>query len=192
MSSNKHLALLVDLILTLVWDPLNESIFLHTLKLGLVTWITGLNLKYHVSPSQKYIACLGTIYPPCKHCPPMPSNSSLPSSKLTNPVDRWLPPNVSYSTLQRLYSSISFSLPRHLGGCPTTLTTHDQQPLAQKVTSKAVRNRLRKAGLKLLGSQKSPFSQGLIGKEAGVCPRAPALDSGWLYQGGLVRWDQDS
>ena len=51
MPNNKHLAPFVDLILILIWDQLDESVFLHTLKLGLVTWITALNLKYHVSTS---------------------------------------------------------------------------------------------------------------------------------------------
>ena len=31
--------------------PWSETVFLHTLKLGLITWITGLNLKYHVRAS---------------------------------------------------------------------------------------------------------------------------------------------
>ena len=84
--------------------------------------------------------------------------------------------NVSYFTVQRHYSFISSSLPRYLSGCLTILTTHDQQPLAQKVTSGAantcpqlrklldqnvtsqtVRNSLRKAGLKSAGKTKKPF-----------------------------------
>jgi len=84
--------------------------------------------------------------------------------------------NVSYSTVQRHYSSIGSSLPRYLSGCLTTLTTYDQQPLAQKVTSGAantapqliklldqnvtsqvVRNSLRKAGLKSSGKTKMPI-----------------------------------
>jgi len=49
MPNNKYLVPIVDLILTLIWDPLDEPIFLHILKLGLVTWITALNLQYHMS-----------------------------------------------------------------------------------------------------------------------------------------------
>jgi hypothetical protein len=33
--NSKHSAFFVDLILTLGWVPLNQSVFLHTLKLGL-------------------------------------------------------------------------------------------------------------------------------------------------------------
>jgi hypothetical protein len=38
--NNRHLAFFVDLILTLRWDPPDESVFLHTLKLGLITCTT--------------------------------------------------------------------------------------------------------------------------------------------------------
>jgi len=41
----------IDLIYILQWATHNESVFLHTLKFGLYTWITPLNLKYHVSTS---------------------------------------------------------------------------------------------------------------------------------------------
>ena len=46
MPENRHLTPFVDLILAVVGDPLDASAFLCTLKLGLITWITGLNLKY--------------------------------------------------------------------------------------------------------------------------------------------------
>jgi len=35
MPNNKHLTIFVDLILDLEYVPLNQSVFLHTLKLGL-------------------------------------------------------------------------------------------------------------------------------------------------------------
>ena len=38
--SNKHLASFVDFILTLKWDPLDETVFLHTVKLALQIHIT--------------------------------------------------------------------------------------------------------------------------------------------------------
>ncbi len=50
-----HVTSIVNLILTLRWDPLNESVFVLTLKLGLITGIMQLNLQYHVTTSQKYI-----------------------------------------------------------------------------------------------------------------------------------------
>jgi transposase len=84
--------------------------------------------------------------------------------------------NVSYSTVQRLYSSIKDSLPKHLGGHPRRLTGYDERLLARKVTSGAadnapqlkrlldlditpqtVRNTLRRAGLKSAVKQKKPF-----------------------------------
>jgi len=53
--NNKHPASFVDFILTLRWDPSNETVFLHTMKLALHTCITWLNLKYHVNwPSTIY------------------------------------------------------------------------------------------------------------------------------------------
>ena len=42
--------------------------------------------------------------------------------------------NVSFYSFQNLYFSIGPSLPRHLGGHPTKLTTHDWHHLARKVT----------------------------------------------------------
>ena len=36
----KHVPLFVDFILTLEWGPLDESVFLHTLKMALHTQIT--------------------------------------------------------------------------------------------------------------------------------------------------------
>jgi transposase len=83
---------------------------------------------------------------------------------------------VSYSMVQRVYTSIKDSLPQHLGGCPRKLTTCDQRLLARKVTSgvadtapqlkklldldvstQTVRNALKKAGLKSAVKQKKPF-----------------------------------
>jgi len=40
--------------------------------------------------------------------------------------------HVSYSTVQRLYSSVKDSLPKHPGGHPRQLVANDQQPLARK------------------------------------------------------------
>ena len=47
--SNKHLSSFVDFILTLRWDPLDVTVFLHTVKLALQIHITWLNLKYYVN-----------------------------------------------------------------------------------------------------------------------------------------------
>jgi len=41
----------IGFIYILQWSTHSESVFLHTLKFGLVTWITALNLKYHVITS---------------------------------------------------------------------------------------------------------------------------------------------
>ena len=110
--------------------------------------------------------------------------------------------HVSYSTVQRLYSYVNDSLPKHPGWHPRQLMANDQFPLAQRVTSGAadtdsqlkrlsdlnvtlqiVMNTLRKAGLKTAIEQKRPLLSrahwcGSLG--------APALDSGGLGQGELV------
>ena len=84
--------------------------------------------------------------------------------------------HVSFSMVQRLYKTISPSLPRNIGGCPARLTAHDQRLLTRKVTSAAadtapqlkklldldvstqtIRRALRKAGLKAAVKQKMPF-----------------------------------
>ena len=39
VQNDKHLASFVDLILTSEWDPLSESVCLHTLESGLIMWI---------------------------------------------------------------------------------------------------------------------------------------------------------
>ena len=41
----------IGFIYILQWSTHSESVFLHTLKFGLVTWITALNLKYYVITS---------------------------------------------------------------------------------------------------------------------------------------------
>ena len=51
----KHVSLFVDFISTLEQSWVNESVFLPTWNLSLQTAIAGLNLKYHVISSQKYI-----------------------------------------------------------------------------------------------------------------------------------------
>ena len=84
--------------------------------------------------------------------------------------------DVSYSMVQKLYSSIKDSLPKCSGGCPRSLTATSQRLLARKVTSGAadnapqlkrllhlnvtpqtIRNALRRAGLKSAVKQKKPF-----------------------------------
>ena len=45
--------------------------------------------------------------------------------------------HVSYSTVQRCYSSVKDSLPKHPGGHPRQLIANDQCLLAQRVTSGA-------------------------------------------------------
>src|SRR5882757_3778832 len=45
--------------------------------------------------------------------------------------------HLSYSTVRRLYSTISHTLPRQHGGCPPKLLPQDQRTLIQKVTSGA-------------------------------------------------------
>ena len=162
----------IGFIYILQWATHSESVFLHTLKLGLVTWITALNLKHHVSTS---IAPLGIIYPTSKHALQHPATYHYPPPNGKSCWQAASQMNVSYSTVQRHYSSIGSSLPRYLSGCLTTLTTYDQQPLAQKVTSgaantvpqlrkpldlnvtfQAIRGSLRKAGFKSAGKPKQP------------------------------------
>ena len=84
--------------------------------------------------------------------------------------------HLSRTTVQRIYQTISPSLPRKLGGRPATLTAYDQRLLARKITSGAadtapqlkrlldlnvttqtIRNTLKKSGLKAAVKQKKPF-----------------------------------
>ena len=51
LPNNKHLGPFVDFLFTLQWDPFDETVFLHTLKVTLHTCITWLNLRYHISAS---------------------------------------------------------------------------------------------------------------------------------------------
>src|ERR1700745_2749178 len=79
----------------------------------------------------------------------------------------------SYSTVRRLYSTISHTLPRQHGGHPTKLSPQDRRALVRKVTSGAadtatklkkimdldvcvqtIRNALKKEGLKSTVKQK--------------------------------------
>jgi len=97
-------------------------------------------------------------------------------SKMANPVTRWLPRCMSATLIQRLYSYVNDSLPKHPGWHPRQLMANDQFPLAQQVTSGAadtdsqlkrlsdlnvtlqiVINTLRKAGLKTAIEQKRPL-----------------------------------
>jgi transposase-like protein len=48
--------------------------------------------------------------------------------------------HVSYSMVQRVYKTISPSLPRKFGRCSAALKAHDQHLIAQKVTSGAALN----------------------------------------------------
>ena len=97
--NSKYLALFVDLILDLEYTPLDQSVFLLTLK-------SGLGMSYHMTkpyifcnlPSRVYIPPLGIIYPPAD----MSSNTQQLlglCSKMANPVTRWLPRCMS-ATLQ--------------------------------------------------------------------------------------------
>jgi len=84
--------------------------------------------------------------------------------------------NVSFSTVQRLYTTISPTLPRKYGGHPAKLTPQDRCLLTQKVTSGAastatelkrsldlgvcvqtIRNMLKKEGLRSAVKSKKPF-----------------------------------
>jgi len=66
--NSKYLALLVDLILDLEYTPLNQSVFLLTLKSGL------LNPIYYLTCPQEYIYHLWASSTPQQTCPPTPSN----------------------------------------------------------------------------------------------------------------------
>ena len=83
--------------------------------------------------------------------------------------------HVSYSTVRRLYSKFSSTLPRQHGGCPTKLTPQARCLLARKVTSgvaesapqlkrlldlnvttQTIRNMLKREGLKSAVKKKRP------------------------------------
>ena len=84
--------------------------------------------------------------------------------------------HVSFSTVQRLYTTIKHTLPRKYGGRPAKLSTQDRRLLARKITSGAastaaelkrsldlgvcvqmVRNILKKEGLRAAVKAKKPF-----------------------------------
>ena len=84
--------------------------------------------------------------------------------------------NVSYSTVRRLYSTISHTLPRQRGGRPAKLSPQDRRQLVRKVTCGAadtatklkksldlgvcvqtIRNTLKQEGLKAAVKAKKPF-----------------------------------
>ena len=84
--------------------------------------------------------------------------------------------HLSYSTVRRLYSTISHTIPRKYGGCPAKLSAQDRRLLVCKVTSGAVdtatklkktldldvcvqtiRNALKKEGLRAAVKVKKPF-----------------------------------
>jgi len=79
-----------------------------------------------------YIPPLGIIYPPAN----MSSNTQqhivilLQNGKSCHQVAAQM--HVSYSTVQRLYSSVKDSLPKHPGGYPKQLIANDQHPLARE------------------------------------------------------------
>jgi len=131
--NSKYLALFVDLILDLEYTPLDQSVFLLTLKSGPV-------MSYHMAkpyilsnlPSRVYIPPLGIICPPVN----MSSNTQqhivtlLQNGKSCQQMAAQM--HVSYSTVQRLYSSVKDSLPKHPGGHPRQLIANDPHPLARK------------------------------------------------------------
>jgi len=113
--NNKHLALFVDLILDFEYTPLNQSVFLLTLK-------SGLGMSYHMTkpyilsnlPSRVYIPPLGIIYPPVN----MSSNTQQLLglySKMPNPVTRWLPRCMSATLQFKCFTPLSKT------ACPSTL-----------------------------------------------------------------------
>jgi len=113
--NSKHLALFVDLILDLEYTPLDQSVFLLTLK-------SGLGMSYHMTkpcilsnlPSRVYISPLGIIYPPVN----MSSNTQQLLglySKMANPVTRWLPRCMSATLQFKGFTPLSKT------ACPSTL-----------------------------------------------------------------------
>jgi hypothetical protein len=91
--------------------------------------------------------------------------------------------HVSFSTVQRLYTTIKHTLPRKYGGCPAKVTPQDRRHLARKVTSGAastaaelkksldldvcvqtIRNMLKKEGLRSAVKARKPFP-GVIGRQ---------------------------
>jgi transposase len=84
--------------------------------------------------------------------------------------------HVSFSTVQRLYTTIKHTLPRKYGGHPAKVTPQDRHHLARKVTSGAastaaelkksldldvcvqtIRNMLKKEGLRSAVKARKPF-----------------------------------
>ena len=113
--NSKSLALFVDLILDLEYTPLNQSVFLLTLK-------SGLGMSYHMTkpyifcnlPLRVYIPPLGIIYPPVN----MSSNTQQLLglySKMPNPVTRWLPRCISATLQFKGFTFLSKT------ACPSTL-----------------------------------------------------------------------
>jgi len=131
--NSKYLAHFVDLILNLEYAPLNQSVFLLTLKSGLVM-SDHMNKPYILSdlPSRVYIPPLGIIYPPVN----MSSNTQqhivtlLQNGKSCHQMAAQM--HVNYSTVQILYSSVKDSLPKLPGGHPRQLIANDQHPLSRK------------------------------------------------------------
>ena len=95
--NSEYLALFIDLILDLEYTPLDQSVFLLTLKSGLV-------MSYHMTkpyilsnlPSRVYIPPLGI-------------------SKMPNPVTRWLPRCMSATLQFQAFTPLSKT------ACPSTL-----------------------------------------------------------------------
>ena len=87
--SNKHLASITDFILTLGWDPPDETVFLLTMKLALHTHTIWLNLKYHVTWSYTiYRTPLVQLHPQ-QMCPGTHGENSLICSEMVNFAIRW-------------------------------------------------------------------------------------------------------
>ena len=107
--------------------------------------------------------------------------TSLQNGKSCHQVAKQM--NVSFSAVQRLYSSISHTLPKRSGGCPSKLSTQTRRLLVRKVTSSAaetapklkkalnlnvslqtIRNTLKKEGLRSAVKAKKPLLSRAHGK----------------------------
>src|SRR5882757_9191164 len=91
----------------------------------------SLNVMSHASNS---------IYKPPKAITTPNKHGIGPQATLPYSVPKWqllshrgCQTHFSYSTVRRLYSTISHTLSRQCGGCPTKLSPQDQRTLIQKV-----------------------------------------------------------
>src|SRR5882757_3614018 len=111
--------------------------------------------------------------------------------------------HLSYSTVRRLYSTISHTLSRQHSGCPTKLSPQDQRTLIQKVTSGAadtttklkktldldvciqvIRTTLTKEALMPTVEQYSPFFPRLMGGKGWTLLLSTSARL-WRTEGGL-------